>query len=804
MERDLVVLLAIGTVGDVVPVLNLAKRLIPRSQCTLITHHEHQGWLRTALAGSEVGLGFVTAPPARVWNEAAELCSSEARTEETSQEERLEEHLQACMSALALSGKKPVLGNFASSEEAQPGRRRLLVHNLFAMEAFSIAEALGVPSLAVSACLVPQAAPASLQRRFRRVHPALHAALTRPEQEGPGLVRWADVEHWLWPLFSNASCTWRQERLSLGVPFAGGVLPPAPRLLYLLSPCLTQELSYWPASVKLCGHALEQVDVRPSAQPEARLAHEGAQLGGTAAAPACSPPQASSAELAKTDPGAATSRSCISHTVETVLNSASSAAHPACESRKRQAAGKAVPGDMREECKGPRLKAQRTDWPVLIDFGSVGCMGLLGSASAFLKRLQTALELAGLEALLLTGQWKALQAACAEEGESPDSARLRPVHGFVDHSEHLRSSSMVVHSGGMGIMLAALLAGLPAVACPVHFDQHQNADLLEHLGLGAQVPGRLLAHGDADEAAARLAAAMRAVSASATTRGSARSMQMRLREEDGAAAAAAIVQESAAATRHMAPVRQAALQQAHAVTLPNGWRVSHGSPAEASFIYREIFEERCYMQHGIRVHDGSICVDVGANVGFFTLFLLGGFGGGVPRLVISCEPAPATSELLRRNVEACGIAQKVRLWEKALGQEAATSDLTFYPRMPGNSTLHPSEKALLQADSMPAAFFSAAEVHATSVVTLNDVLEGHDCIDILKIDAEGAELEILKGAGKATLSKVWQIVLEVHDIGDRPLQVQQLLQSAGYSMLGRQQGACHTVLLYAARTALLS
>ena len=54
------------------------------------------------------------------------------------------------------------------------------MHNLFAMEAVSIAEALGVPSLAVSACLVPQAAPASLQRRFRRAHPALHAALTRP------------------------------------------------------------------------------------------------------------------------------------------------------------------------------------------------------------------------------------------------------------------------------------------------------------------------------------------------------------------------------------------------------------------------------------------------------------------------------------------------------------------------------------------------------------------------------------------------------------------------------------------------
>ena len=48
------------------------------------------------------------------------------------------------------------------------------------------------------------------------------------------------------------------------------------------------------------------------------------------------------------------------------------------------------------------------------------------------------------------------------------------------------------------------------------------------------------------------------------------------------------------------------------------------------------------------------------HAGFFTLFLLGGFAGGVPRLVISCEPAPATLELLRRNVGACGVAQKVQ------------------------------------------------------------------------------------------------------------------------------------------------
>ena len=59
------------------------------------------------------------------------------------------------------------------------------MHNLFAMEAISIAEALGVPSLALSPCLVPQAPPASFERHFKREHPALYAALTRPGAAHP-------------------------------------------------------------------------------------------------------------------------------------------------------------------------------------------------------------------------------------------------------------------------------------------------------------------------------------------------------------------------------------------------------------------------------------------------------------------------------------------------------------------------------------------------------------------------------------------------------------------------------------------
>lgn len=51
------------------------------------------------------------------------------------------------------------------------------------------------------------------------------------------------------------------------------------------------------------------------------------------------------------------------------------------------------------------------------------------------------------------------------------------------------------------------------------------------------------------------------------------------------------------------------------IELPNGWEVDASSPSEVEFLYREIFEEQSYLQHGITVQDGDVVVDVGANIG---------------------------------------------------------------------------------------------------------------------------------------------------------------------------------------------
>ena len=50
--------------------------------------------------------------------------------------------------------------------------------------------------------------------------------------------------------------------------------------------------------------------------------------------------------------------------------------------------------------------------------------------------------------------------------------------------------------------------------------------------------------------------------------------------------------------------------------LPNGWHVNAASELEAKFIYHEIFgKEQTYMQHGIKICDNDVVMDIGANVG---------------------------------------------------------------------------------------------------------------------------------------------------------------------------------------------
>eukprot|EP00899_Mesostigma_viride_P000736 jgi/Mesvir1/10663/Mv13752-RA.1 len=173
-----------------------------------------------------------------------------------------EEILQACLRAFGARG----------GSDACVGGACLVVFNLFALEAWHLAEYLRIPCVALSPCLVPYSAPSRLESSFRREHPALYARLKRA-RDGKE-VCWADIEHWMWPLFGERWGPWRQRRLGLpACPFTSQsgtrkeahnlpatvlplCLPPPTRLLYGLSPSLVDRPGYWPSAVTVCGYWL--------------------------------------------------------------------------------------------------------------------------------------------------------------------------------------------------------------------------------------------------------------------------------------------------------------------------------------------------------------------------------------------------------------------------------------------------------------------------------------------------------------------------------------------------------------------
>src|SRR5579872_3070599 len=95
-----------------------------------------------------------------------------------------------------------------------------------------------------------------------------------------------------------------------------------------------------------------------------------------------------------------------------------------------------------------------------------------------------------------------------------------------------------------------------------------------------------------------------------------------------------------------------------------GLEIFHYNKAETKFVYREIFEDRIYLRHGITLAKGDCVWDIGANIGLFTIFLQENFE---EIFVHAFEPYPPIYEILKANTErygsravahCCGIAGK--------------------------------------------------------------------------------------------------------------------------------------------------
>jgi FkbM family methyltransferase len=216
------------------------------------------------------------------------------------------------------------------------------------------------------------------------------------------------------------------------------------------------------------------------------------------------------------------------------------------------------------------------------------------------------------------------------------------------------------------------------------------------------------------------------------------------------------------------------------MTLPNGMPVAYVTEFQIQAGYQEIFEDEIYLRHGITLPDDAVIFDVGANVGFFSLFV---HQRAKNPHIFAFEPFPPTFEALRANTGLYGL--DVRLINRGVADRPGRTEFTFYPNAPGLSgrfagtpeDLAENRSLILEwmermGVQIPVEQIDEAirdhlrtETFPIELVALSDVIRenGVERIDLLKVDAEKSEGFILAGIRDEDWPKIRQVVLEVHD-----------------------------------------
>ncbi len=159
------------------------------------------------------------------------------------------------------------------------------------------------------------------------------------------------------------------------------------------------------------------------------------------------------------------------------------------------------------------------------------------------------------------------------------------------------------------------------------------------------------------------------------------------------------------------------------------------------------------------VRSGDLFVDVGANIGVYTLVAA---ERGVR--VLALEPQPAVADLLERNVAGNGAGDLVEVRRAAAGATSGSVPFTEGIGLVGHCV--PDADVLRSSRAGPYTGRSSTLISVPSI-TIDEVV-GSDAVIGLKIDVEGFEFDVLQGAlGLLTERRIGYIQFERRQLGHR-------------------------------------
>jgi FkbM family methyltransferase len=236
--------------------------------------------------------------------------------------------------------------------------------------------------------------------------------------------------------------------------------------------------------------------------------------------------------------------------------------------------------------------------------------------------------------------------------------------------------------------------------------------------------------------------------------------------------------------------------------LPNGIEIYQNNEGETEFLYNEIFCKEIYLKHGITLPDHGTVMDVGANIGMFTLFVC----SKSDCKVYAFEPLPPTYSILSLNTS---VLPHVTTVNVGLSNENKEAAFAYFPTMSTDSVQikyrdnHDqdlryglinhyrndfAEPRMLNrfVDHLMSPKLLNEQTYLCKLTTISEMIHSYELaqIDLLKIDVEKSEFEVLEGILQEDWGKIKQIVMEVHGLdGEQINRLENIFRTNGFDVV---------------------
>ncbi|MEM2511338.1 MAG: FkbM family methyltransferase [Candidatus Methanomethylicia archaeon] len=201
--------------------------------------------------------------------------------------------------------------------------------------------------------------------------------------------------------------------------------------------------------------------------------------------------------------------------------------------------------------------------------------------------------------------------------------------------------------------------------------------------------------------------------------------------------------------------------------LPGGSIAIQPFESDVAVIAREIFIERVYDRY-YRLQDDDVVVDIGAHVGLFTLKVAKSV-----KLVLAVEPHPFNYRLLTMNIALSKLENVIPV---KLALSSYSGKAKLYLRSTATHTLKEKDQifGLESGETL--------EVEVETLDRLIDELRLNK-VTFVKIDVEGAELDVLKGSQRVLTEndRLFLAIAAYHYPGEA-LEVAEYLQTKGFKV----------------------